>query len=295
MAINKRQFLQSLAATGVAATICSNPVLAAAGSPSSLDLSKPADLLEAMIKLSGSLDERMTLWWLEGSRYGVVDNIAVPTFGFHIGFFNLYHRLSDTEYLTTQLELTYYTDPNTGELLREWDNPFTGKTNKVRHVRMGPLNRVQTVEGLQPSASEMEYVKSFSTELGPATQYSDSVWIPTTVSAKVQFPGKNSKEIFLNQLTTFEGKKSDIDNPAVVSAPADIIFHNAIIWEPWLKMDGYPGYSMGRAWGKKLMSMDELPDSYMSYAREVNPKQIADPYKLLRRSADRALTKLKKT
>ena len=245
-----------------------------------LDLSQPKDLLHALVKLSGSLDERLTIWWQDGIRYGVVDGKSSAFCGFQIGMFSLHRKTSDEAYKVAQMELTYYTDLKSGTLLREFDNPFTGKINKVLHVKMNPLIRLQTAEGLLPQGGERGAVKSLETQVGPITQYKDDIWIPTGVSADIQF-GEAAPMISLNQYQTFQGKLSQLEDPEIAAAPAYLQFQNVIFWEPWLQMTGHPGHSMGRAWGRKLMSVEDLPESYMAMALEVHPDMIADPLSLL--------------
>jgi hypothetical protein len=257
----------------------SNSEFSGEGSPSTL---------EALVKLSGSLDERLTLWWMEGLRYGVIDDIATPTFGFQIGFFNLHQKISNNAYRLTQMELTYYTDLESGELLETYDNPYTGKTNRVMQVRFGPMVRTQTLEGLMPSDNEAGAVKSFNAQTGPVTAFDGDIWIPTAVSASVELPFPSKPTLNLNQHTTFHGKLVDVNDPDVLAAPANLIFNNALSWEPWLQMWDHPGYSMGRAWGKKLLSMDELPERYLKLVQKVHPKLIEDPLSDLQKSAARA-------
>jgi len=289
--MDRRNLLKTLGATGAASAgiygLETTKGLSGTAR-AAIDLNAPKDLLEALVKLSGSLDERLTIWWQDGIRYGVIDGKSTPFCGFQIGLFNMHSKMADDAYRVTQFELTYYTDLNTGKLLREFENPFTGKTNRLLHVRMGPLIRTQTIEGLLPDEGERAAVKELDTQVGPITVHDGDVWIPTGVSAMIQFPFPNAPTLPLNQYQTFQGRLEHLEDPEIVSAPAQLQFQNVIFWEPWLQMNDYPGHSMGRAWGRKLMSVDDLPESYLAMAREINPDMIEDPFTLLKDRAAKA-------
>ena len=289
--MDRRNLLKTLGATGAtSAAVFGLETTKGLSGPSraAIDFDSPTDLLAALIKLSGSLDERLTIWWQDGIRYGVMDGKSTPFCGFQIGLFNLHTKISDDAYRVTQFELTYYTDLTSGELLREFENPFTGKTNRLLHVRMGPLIRTQTIEGLLPDQGERAAIKDLETQVGPITVHDGDVWIPTGVSAMIQFPFPNAPVLPLNQYQTFHGKLDHLEDPEIVAAPAQLQFQNVIFWEPWLQMNDHPGHSMGRAWGRKLMSVEDLPDSYLAMAREINPDMIEDPLSLLKARAAKA-------
>jgi len=286
--MDRRNLLKTLGATGAtsAAVFGLETTKGLSGTArAAVDLTAPKDFLEALVKLSGSLDERLTIWWQDGIRYGVIDGKSTPFCGFQIGLFNMHSKIADDVYRVTQFELTYYTDLETGELLREFENPFTGKTNRPLHVRMGPLIRTQTIDGLLPDEGERAAVKELNTQVGPVTVHNGDVWIPTGVSAMIQFPFPNAPVLPLNQYQTFQGRLEHLEDPEIVSAPAQLQFQNVIFWEPWLQMNDHPGHSMGRAWGRKLMSVEDLPESYLAMAREINPDMIEDPLKLLKARA----------
>lgn len=171
--------------------------------------------------------------------------------------------------------LTYYTDLDTGELLETFANPYTGETNKVQHVRLGPELRYQTSAGLARPANPL--VKTYASNLGPAVVHGDDVWIPLDVEATIQFPKPTAPSIALNLYTTVHGRMSDALNPTLNSAPCELNFQNVLKWEPFLRMGDHPGHMMSRAAGRKLESVDDLPADYVAMAERMHGKYIADP------------------
>jgi hypothetical protein len=272
--ITRRDALCLAVAGGLSLQIPATRGFAATGSESRV-VDKPEELLTAFMRLSGSLDDRLIIWWMDGLRYGVVDARAKLLFGMQVGMFHRFFRQPDGSYKVAMFELTYYTDLATGNLLDRFENPYTGESNRVSHVRLGPEVRHQTVDGIARPDNPM--VHDYNSELGPALIRGDDIWIPTDVEARIKFPKPTAPEIILNHYTTVHGRLSDALNPDVVSAPATLAFQNILKWEPFMKMGDHPGHLMSRTAGRKLESVDDLPDSYLAMAQQKHAKFIADP------------------
>ena len=274
MIINRRVTLQ-----GLASVMLSTSPLAVATSSGNSNLDDPNRLLEAFIRLAGSLDDRLIIWWMDGLRYGVVDAQAKLLFGMQVGMFHRFYRQPDGSYKVAMFELTYYTDLATGELLETFDNPYTGETNRVRHVRLGPEIRHQTTQGIARPDNPM--VTVYQSRLGPPIIRGNDVWIPIDVEATIEFPKPSAPNILLNHYTTVHGKLTDALNTDLLSAPSELNCQNIIKWEPFMNMAGKPGHMMSRAAGRKLESLSDLPDNYLAMARSMHAKYIADPREIL--------------
>jgi hypothetical protein len=262
-----------------------SPLLAMAETNADL-LANPDRLLEAYQRLSGSLDDRLIIWWLSGTRYGVVDAQSTPLYNMQVGMFHRWYRQPSGSFKAAFFELTYYSDPLTGELLHKFDNPYTQASNRVRHVRLGPEIRELTTAGLVSPDNPM--VQDYRSRLGPPVVNGDHLWVPTSVEATIRFPKPTAPEILLNLYTTAHGKLSDALDENRMSAPCTLEFHNVLKWEPWMQMGKHPGHMMSTASGKKLESLDDLPPAYLAMAEEVHGKYIADPATRLAELATKA-------
>lgn len=278
----KRRALLQLACCSVAAALplagCST-----SGSRREANFSNPELLLEAYQRLSGSLDDRLIIWWMSGTRYGVVDARSTALYNMEVGMFHRWYRQPDGSFKAAFFELTYYSDPGSGTLLREFRNPYTGKINTVRHVRLGPEIRHLTVGGLATESNPM--IREFRSSMGPAMVSDDRLWIPNSVEATIGFPKAGAPEILINIYTTVQGSLADALNSKLVSAPCTFQFHNVLKWEPWMQMGAHPGHMMSIAAGRKLESVDQLPPAYLAMAEEVHGKYIADPLAALEKYA----------
>ena len=247
--------------------------------------STPNELLTAYMRLAGSLDDRLVIWWMDGMRYGVVDARTTLMFGMKVGMFHRFFRQSDGSYKYAMFELTYYTDLETGALLQTFDNPYTGETNQVQHVRLGPEIRVMTHGGIARPENPM--VTEYHSTLGPELINGDDLWIPIDVEAKIEFPKPTAPKIVLNHYTTVHGQLSDALDPSLASASCKLNFQNVLRWEPFMRMGDHPGHMMSRAAGRKLESVDDLPDDYREMAERMHSRYIADPVATLQKLTDR--------
>jgi len=284
---NRRQFIQSLGA-GLIPGVLPASALAADG-----NVLNDQQLLDSYVRLAGSHDDRLVIWWMDGIRYGVVNAVAKPLYGMKVGMFHRYFLQPDGSFQIAFFELTYYTDLQSGRLLKFFDNPYTGETNKVRHVRLGPEVRELTSQGLMPpkGAALGDFVKEYRNSLGPAKTGNRKIWIPASVEATIQFPKPTAPQILLNLYTTVSGSLADATSNKATTSACDIAFSNVLKWEPWMNMQDRPGQMMSKAEGMKLFSVTDMPDDYIACADEVHPSYIADPVSKLQKQVDKIKSK----
>ncbi len=278
--MNRRQLVQLAALAGM------TPAAFATRHSSSPELAGQA-LLDAYVRLAGSFDDRLIIWWMDGKQLAVINGKAEALFGMKVGMFHRFFRQADGTFKIAFFELTYFTDLNTGALLTEYENPYTGRTDKVRHVRLGPEVRLLNTSGLSTPDNPM--VQNYRSSLGPATISNGMVWLPTSVEALIKFPKPTAPEIALSIYTTVNGHLDAALDTSLVSAHCSFSFSNAQRYVPWMRMGDLPGHMMGVAAGRKMEQVDELPDDYLACAEAVHPKYIADPVAALARQTSKIL------
>jgi hypothetical protein len=115
--------------------------------PSKLDLSKPEDVLIANRRLqSSTIDGKPTIFDFWGNTYSRVpgerDRLL---FRWHAMNIRATKTVTDAQgqkgYRMVSREVVFYEDPQTGEILRTWKNPWTGKEVEVLHVANDPVNQ----------------------------------------------------------------------------------------------------------------------------------------------------------
>jgi hypothetical protein len=150
----------------------------------------------------------------------------------------------------TSRELTYYLHPETGEILRTWQNPWTGEELTVMHVANNP------VQGLfrgkfpaQVAGDKTTFVFDlFSTYPNPlATDPKFAAYSPN--------PTYQAAELFKLTVPTEELLDPDVMSVSQLQLCWDRIGP----WIPWMKMGDFPGNLIYSAYGSKVGGVSELP------------------------------------
>ena len=280
--MNRRDVLigGTAALAGLSAGGCSDASRAPAASLA-LDLDDPADRLTALAKLRGSLDGAVVMWWMKGVRYGVVEDRVSPMFGMLVGSFQRMKPLDDGSFILNMLELSYFTDLQTGEVLDTFVNPYNGKEVEIPEQRLGPYPvQLKTTGVVLPDVPAFGDV-DLTTQVGPAIVQGDDVWIRDDSTVDVDSDNPMMGKHIYNELVTYRGKLSDINNPALASAPAEIIFQSITSWREWFEADDVGGHTTARAAGAKIYRIEDFPAEYLAAARARHPEIMADPLAVL--------------
>lgn len=246
-----------------------------------LDLNDPWDRLTALAKLRGSVDGSVVMWWMKGTRFGVVDDVVTPLFGMLIGSFQTMQPVEGEGFRLNMLEMSYFTDLESGEVLDTFTNPYNGKELTVPEQRLGPYPVMLRTGGVElpdvPAFGDIE----LSTRVGPAIVHGDDVWIRDDSTVKVDSDHPMMGKHTYNELVTYRGKLSDINNPDLPSAPAEIMFQSVTSWREWFQADDVDGLTTARATGTKISALEDFPPEYLAAARARHPDIIADPVAVL--------------
>ena len=283
MTVTRRQILLGGTAA-LGATVlpgCGRQPTTAAASLN-LDLNDPWDRMTALAKLRGSIDGSVVMWWMKGVRFGVVDDVVTPMFGMLVGSFQTMRPVEGEGFELNMLELSYFTDLDTGAVLDTFINPYNGKELKVPEQRLGPYPVM-----MKPSGVVLPDVPAFgdvdlTTRVGPAIVHGDDVWIRDDATVKVDSDHPMMGKHTYNELVTYRGKLSDINNPDLASAPAEIMFQSVTSWREWFQADDVDGNTTARATGTKISRLEDFPSEYLAAARERHPDIIADPIAVLK-------------
>lgn len=263
---------------GVTLGLAGWPVFSADG----LDLADRDDFLTAIIKMRGSTDERLCIGWVMGTRYAVVNHKATPIHDMLAATFSRYRKLRADAYAATSIEVAFFRDAESGELLKTWTNPFTKKTVEVPQVRMGPANFIVTANGLTVDrpvgeAAGMEIVHRFK----PAVTNGDHVWITEEISVEGSAPGRDAKPFVYNEMSTYHARKSDLDDPETATVPTAVDFHGLVTFRPWMGFGDTRGHTTARGSGGRAASIEDLPEYYLELCRLYHPDVINDPLAVL--------------
>ncbi len=191
----------------------------AAAKPALLDLDPAnADHL-ALIhrKLAWSMGDTVGFWWLKGIRYAALPPNYTPFWNMLIGNIFKVHDIDADTYAVTSISTTFYTDLVTGTLLETFNNPITGKVNKIsypepkvsvtRYGRKGALNT--------PAMPGMTV--DYNGEPGPAWIVGDDVWVRSDMAFRGVPQDLTRKAFQVEDFSTYWGSLKEVANPKVTS------------------------------------------------------------------------------
>jgi hypothetical protein len=275
--IDRRSVLCLMGATAV--STAGLPALAGVGKSG---LADSRGFLDAAVKMRGSTDERLCIGWVIGKRYAVVNHQATPMMGILAATFSRYKKISDDAYAAIALEVGFFTDVDSGELLEQWQNPFTGKTADVPQVRMGPSKFIVTADGLtiDRPVGEAEGMK-INHRFRPAVIVGDEVWITEEINVNGQPRGKDAKPFVYNEMSTYHASLSDLEDPLQAAVPTDVGFHGLVTFRPWMKFGDTPGHTTAAATGRRAARIEDLPENYLRLCEQHHPDVLNDPMALL--------------
>jgi hypothetical protein len=150
----------------------------------------------------------------------------------------------------TSRELTYYLHPETGEVLRQWENPWTGELLTVMHVANDPVQG--HFKGKFPAQVDgknttfiFDLFSTYPNPLATDPKFADHSPNPTYQAA----------ELFKITVPTEE-----LLNPEILSvSKLQLSWDRVGPWVPWMKMGDRPGQLIYSAYGSKVNGVSELP------------------------------------
>jgi len=273
--IDRRQLLYGMG--GAAAGLTALPALAG----STPDLNDTGAFLTACMKMRGSTDDRLSMGWVIGTRYAVVDHEAIPMMGLMAATFTRYQRISADAYAGKSLEVAYFTDLDHLRLLETWTNPVTGRTVPVPRTRMGPSRFVITADGLdlQVAAGEARGL-DMQHRFEPAIVVGEDVWITEVIDVSGTLEPDRPPFVY-NEMTTYHARMSDLADPAQPTVPTSVSFHGLVTFRPWMGFGDTPGHTMAHGAGVRVASIDELPPYWLELTEQYHPDVLADPLGVL--------------
>jgi hypothetical protein len=152
-------------------------------------------------------------------------------------------------------EIMLYLDPKTGEVLREWTNPWTGEKVPVMQIANDPVNQrpqfPKMADGTPYKFSGRREGRWFFQPFEAPLFYTN----PLAGDYQEYVGGKyHAMEIF-----DFAYDADEMLNTKNATAYPMVAWVRISDWMPWMKMRGRQGQMVFNAMGNKLKSYDELP------------------------------------
>ena len=228
-----------------------------------LDPANPEDALEISKRLQcGVSEDRPAVYHWSGNIYGrspgQPDKLLFKGEGMNI---RRCVEVTDPQrgkgWRLVSREVMLMLDPATGEVVKEWTNPYTGETVEVMHIHNDPVNG-------RPNFARSADGKPFALDtLREAGPY---VFIPFEVPLFYRNPLAGDYQDYVGgtyhamEIFDFAGLKSDLYDSKKPTAYPMVSWVRVSQWAPWMKMGDRPGQMVFNAIGHKLEGgFEELP------------------------------------
>jgi hypothetical protein len=241
-----------------------------------LDLDDPETNFQAMLKLRADTAEKDCMFAFPGETWAMVPQEknyrCFKTFG--IGS----SRIEEVEegWRIYSREVLYYLDPDTGEILNEWSNPFLGgRKVEVMHIANDPVNGVFTRQGHPILSPPYPYV-SYGDDV--VFQWNFYIFKPAELT-RSEYPLYSSGDKDQHaELWGITGRKSEILDPAITSASCVMSWSRVAGWLPFMEMGTSPGSLVFHSHSMKLMNgADDLPRYILDHTEKHYPKYLEAP------------------
>ncbi len=199
-------------------------------------------------------------------------------------------RQADGSYQRMTKETIFYTDPKTGAVLDEWDNPYTGERVKVVDVHNDPYNWV-IASTVQPPAMPglistgqavpggKPYLLDWST-LGPDTVVlirDGHGWYPNRLDP-AHWPRESSGPMIQSsELFRYFISRKDLEDPTKTFLPANGSWVRVQPWLPWMLMGTTPGHVMYDGIFAANYTPDFIPAPVLERIRTKYPSYMTAP------------------
>ncbi len=290
--MDRRSLLFAAGAAGAAATAA--PMLAHAATPSLkgpyLDLTTGKGNLILKARLMGNLDESKEKF---GDGSGVVSSVrpgeaVKQLMGFEIFSVGRLNKQPDGSFRFFHREVVYYTDLKTGEVLTEYDNPFTGERVKVVPVVNDPWNelfeefepRPPSYGGLIKDTSARKPLKVDWRILPGDIIASDAradLYYPATLQPD-KWPRESAGK--MNQVTevfqTFVSL-ADAQNEKLTSVESHGVWTRVTPWLPWMLMGQEPGHIMYNCYFSNYDDVNRTKRNVLDFTAKNYPVMMRAP------------------
>ncbi|WP_158094063.1 DUF1838 family protein [Erythrobacter tepidarius] len=249
-----------LLATGLAA--CAMLANVPAGART-LDPANPQDALEISKRLQcGVSEDQPAVYHWSGNIYGrspgIRDKLLFKGEGMNIRrCVEVNDPVRGKGWRLISREVMLMLDPKTGEVLRKWENPYTGETVDVMHIHNDPVNGRPN---FPVSADGKPLTLDNMRDAGPFVfmPFEAPLFYPNPLAGDYQeyIGGEyHAMEIF-----DFAALKRDLFDSTTPTAYPTVSWVRISGWAPWMKMGSRPGQMVFNAMGRKLPGgFEELP------------------------------------
>jgi hypothetical protein len=241
----------------------------ASGLTRTLQLDDPADALTAMIKMRGSLLAEDVPHWYSGTIYAVLPGATpVRMIDFEGSEIDYYERQPDGSYRAYGATVSFFRDTRTGKLLDVFENPITGKQNKVRPNTISiKAHYIYAANGYKRSDDPRPLPGDGKINDHLNWQESgDHIWLTMRRAYPAGLP-MGEHQLVRGSLTELH----DPSRPKVYTTAAPTFIAP---WLAWMNMEGHPGHTVWAGPARKLDRVEDYPRELLGLMEKHFPEKL---------------------
>jgi hypothetical protein len=215
--------------------------------------------------MNASITDALVPWYYTGRIYAS-NGATAPVHLFDLEGTEIYSvvRTGVSDWKIGSSTLTFFRDRSSGEYIDTFANPFTGQSVEVKPNRLGtaadkPLGI--SLRGLSHGSAPTVPWEFDLQPNGPMT------WLTTSRASAI------APQPWIEVQTMF-APTAQLAEPSTVSTSTTFVSTYLAPWLRWMNMPDVPGHLVWHSAGRKLASLDELPDAYRKRANGISPEHF---------------------
>lgn len=284
--IARRQFIS--AATALSAGAAIMPARLGAASAPAPGAIAVLDPLETMVRLRARTDGELSIAWLDAQREFVMDGEIKPFCSLHALVLTKF-RKSGKAYAAETVEITYYCDPTTGELLETALMPGASEPVDVPIYRAGPT-QVRFMESLDEwEQHDPAESKAATAAFAPPSwvhlvrgvhkpsMRDDEIYVRADEYGRAYADRTKPPSVWYREWIVWKGNTREILETANPDVASDFSYAAMSSLRPWMKMGAAQAHTTSNGRGAKVASLDGLPTKLTQLLLEHDPKALDQP------------------
>lgn len=268
--IDRRHLLQMGVGFGLAPAMIGSAVTTPShASTTNLNLTTAEDRFKAHIKLVGSLDDEEVYTYFSGTLWGILPNSEPQAICAIYGLGKSLWIIQEDGSMKEQVfDIGYFSALGSDLPADEFLNPLNGETVRPFHYRYGG-NEVhhKPSDSLYTDKGDSDWIN-----FGPNVLFTSSGsgnYNPPL--SKEEWPRETvGDKFYVGSEVNYIGSTEQLADQTIKSADKTLFWTGIVSWEPWLLMNGVPGFAMWRTTGYKLKKED-VPQAMKDHLAKVEP------------------------
>lgn len=279
---------------GVALALLAIPASAMSENDSRLDPDKPEDAILIQQKMSCSLNEGETItYYAKGGTFSRVPGERDRhLFNWSLMGIRQCANFEDPErghgYLSVHKEILLYLDPETNEILRTWENPWTDDVVEVIHVANDPVNMRAPTYAYGEDGTPFKLGAPFN--IGGTEISTEFTWMNGRVMTALEVPlfyknplgGEFQKNIggtyhAMEAFQDFYLEEDLLDASKPTLEAHNISWFRFSQFLPWMEMGGRTGMLFFTGSGGRIGGIEDLPQFYQDEIAKSYPGYVVPP------------------